>query len=196
MPIDPFSPHFSVRILGDSALRGRAAEIETFDAGLERLIAKMMRTLLEGQIGVGLAAPQVGVSKRVVVYDPDYAEGPGVLINPQIVKATGSEMAGEGCLSVPGDHYPIERPAYARVSTRTADGGTIEVEGGATFARLAHHEIEHLNGVLVVDHLPPTQQTMAHSLFRKHLQQTVGDSNVTALSMDQVDRMFRTGRSR
>lgn len=184
------SDYFSVRLLGDSVLRQRAEQIETFGPDLEALVDKMRRTLFDFRVGVGLAAPQVGVSKRVVVYDKKYAGGPGYFINPRIVSSVGRIVEGEGCLSFPGDHFPIERAKEVSVATLDLDGTEHTYSGSGLFARLCQHEIDHLNGKLVVDHIDRRSKLRSKRRLAKRLQALGLSADATAVSMTDVDKVF------
>ena len=102
--------------------------------------------------GVGLAAPQIGVSKAIFV--ADVGEGPFTMINPVIVETSDEWTFDEGCLSVPGKFWPIKRPGFARARGRNLAGDEYEVEGDELLGRVLQHEVDHLNGMLLLEHLP------------------------------------------
>lgn len=139
---------YTIRQFGDPVLRQRAPEVTELDADLARLVATMIETMHEAQ-GVGLAAPQVGVQKRLYTYD--VGDGPGVLVNPEIVDASGEWVYDEGCLSVPGFHFEIVRPKVVTVRGIDLDGNEVVLEGDELMGRLIQHEIDHLDGVLLLD---------------------------------------------
>ncbi|MFO7589975.1 MAG: peptide deformylase [Acidimicrobiia bacterium] len=146
---------FDVRIFGDPVLRQRAREVEELDGELAALSERMVETMYEA-LGVGLAAPQVGVLKRLYTYD--VGDGPAVLINPEIVDATGEWNYDEGCLSVPGVHVEIVRPKVVTVQGLDLDGKEVVLEGDELMGRLIQHEIDHLDGVLLLDRLEPDRR--------------------------------------
>lgn len=142
---------YPIRTFGDPVLRQVAEPVEEFGEPLERLIEDLLETMYDAP-GVGLAAPQIGVSRRLFVYD--VGEGPGHLINPELMKTDGDWEFEEGCLSVPGRFWPIERPGYARAAGLDLDGNPIELEGDELMGRMLLHEIDHLGGILLLAHLP------------------------------------------
>jgi len=133
---------------GDPILRQKAREITKFDKRLHALLDDMAETLAQAD-GVGLAAPQVGVSRRVVVlYDGDKLVE---LVNPVITYTEGTQEFEEGCLSVPGYQGHTVRPAYVRVSAQDRNGAPLELEGRELLAVIFCHEIDHLDGKLYID---------------------------------------------
>ena len=142
---------YPIRVFGDPVLRQPAELVEDFGEPLARLVEDLLETMYDAP-GVGLAAPQIGVSRRVFVYD--IGEGPGHLINPELIETTGDWEFEEGCLSVPGRFWPIERPGYARARGVDLDGNDLELEGDELMGRMLQHEIDHLGGRLLLEHLP------------------------------------------
>lgn len=138
----------SIRKIGDELLRKKSKKIEKIDDRIQMLLDDMLETMYESN-GVGLAAPQVGILKRVVVID--IGEGPVFLINPEITKTEGSYIDEEGCLSIPGEQGPVERPYKVAVKALDRNGKEIVVEGEELMARALCHEIDHLDGILYVD---------------------------------------------
>lgn len=138
----------SIRKIGDELLRKKSKKVEKIDDRIQILLDDMLETMYESN-GVGLAAPQVGILKRVVVID--IGEGPVFLINPEIIKSEGSYIDEEGCLSVPGEQGPVERPYKVTVKALDRNGKEIVVEGEELMARALCHEIDHLDGILYVD---------------------------------------------
>jgi peptide deformylase len=140
-----------VRKLGDPVLRARALPVERFDDTLRAEIERMGE-LMHDALGVGLAATQLGVLHRVLVYRA-YSEDPlTALVNPVLEwQSDELEIAEEGCLSLPGVHVDVERPMRVRVHAQDAAGRDIEVEAEGLEARVIQHEIDHLNGVLILD---------------------------------------------
>lgn len=138
----------NIRTLGDEVLTKTCKEVKVVNERTRELIDDMLETMYEAD-GVGLAAPQVGVLKRIVVID--IGEGPIVLINPTIVETGGSQTGTEGCLSVPGKAGNVTRPNYAKVVAYDEDMNKFEVEGTELLARAICHECDHLDGKLYVD---------------------------------------------
>lgn len=144
-----------IRVYPDPVLRVRCAEVESFDAELERLAQDMIATM-HAAPGVGLAAPQVGIEQCLAVVDVSVGEDASalkVLVNPRIAEKTGSEIDSEGCLSIPGITEKVARPRTVRVVAQDLEGATFELTAEDFEARAVCHEIDHLNGVLFVDHL-------------------------------------------
>ena len=141
----------SIRLFGDPVLRTPAAEVTVFDKELRTLVADLTETMLEAP-GVGLAAPQLGVSLRVFTYCVDDDE-PGHLVNPRLSLTEEEQDGDEGCLSLPGLTFPTVR-AYGVVARgQTMYGDPVVVEGTALLARCIQHETDHLDGVLFIDRL-------------------------------------------
>ncbi len=137
-----------IRVLGDEVLTKQCKEVSKMTLRTKILIGDMLDTMYESE-GVGLAAPQVGVLKRIVTID--VGEGPIVLINPVILEAKGEQTGEEGCLSVPGKSGVVTRPSYVRVKALNEAMEEIEVEGEELLARALCHEIDHLEGRLYVE---------------------------------------------
>jgi len=155
----------------DPVLLTRSEEVEEIDVGLRRLVSDMVETM-HAAPGVGLAANQVGVARRVAVIDLSVGKDPSqllVLINPQILALEGAQAEEEGCLSIPGITEVVERPAVVEVEAINLDGKTFRVRGEALMARALLHEIDHLNGVVFIEHLSP----LKHSLTRKKIQKLI-----------------------
>ena len=137
-----------VREIGDDILTKQCKEVPKMTLRTKILIGDMLETMYEYH-GVGLAAPQVGVLKRIVVID--VGEGPIVLINPEIVETSGEQTGEEGCLSVPGKWGIVTRPDHVKVRALDQEMNPIELEGEGLLARAFCHEIDYLSGVLYVD---------------------------------------------
>lgn len=135
----------NIRINEDPILRKISKVVKNIDERTQILIDDMLDTMYESN-GVGLAAPQVGILKRVVVID--IGDGPIILINPEIVETNGEVKDVEGCLSVPGKQGNVIRPQYVKVKAEDRDGNSIEIQGEDLLARALCHEIDHLNGIL------------------------------------------------
>ena len=142
-----------VRKLGDPVLRAKALPVERFDEALQREVERMGE-LMHDALGVGLAATQLGVLHRVLVYRA-YPEDPlTALINPVIEwRSEELELAEEGCLSLPGVHVEVERAARVRVRAQDPHGDALEVEADGLTARVIQHEVDHLDGVLILDRI-------------------------------------------
>ena len=137
-----------IREIGDEVLTKPCKKVTKMTLRTKILIDDMLDTMYEA-MGVGLAAPQVGILKRIVVID--VGEGPIVLINPQIVETDGEQTGEEGCLSVPGKSGLVTRPDYVKVKALDEDMKEIELEGNGLLARAFCHEIDHLDGKMYVD---------------------------------------------
>ena len=153
---------YDIRIIGDPVLRRRAADITDIDSTLVSIVEGMVETMYSAD-GVGLAAPQIGVQKRLFVWD--LGDGPRTIVNPQIVESEGEWVYDEGCLSVPGLSWDIERPKQVHVIGRDLDGNEISVEADEIEARLFQHELDHLDGTLLIEHLDePTRKAALRTL--------------------------------
>lgn len=135
----------------DPALHKVCKPVTAFDGKLHKLLDDMKETLLDAG-GVGLAAPQVGILRRVVVVDMG-AEEPELLelVNPELLETSGEQCGAEGCLSVPGKYGLVKRPNYARVRAQDRDGNWFEAEGEALIARCFCHELDHLDGIVYTE---------------------------------------------
>ncbi len=138
----------TIRKLGDDILRKKCRPVDKIDDKILTLLDDMADTLYEAD-GVGLAAPQVGVLKRIALVD--VGDGLIELINPEIISASGTQTADEGCLSVPGKYGKVERPQKVTVRAVDRDGNEFEITGEDLMARAFCHEIDHLDGVVFVD---------------------------------------------
>ncbi len=133
----------TIRVEGDSVLTKVSRPVEKMTPRIQDLIEDMLDTMYEAQ-GVGLAAPQVGILKRIVVID--VGDGPIVLINPEIIETSGEQTGDEGCLSVPGMAGQVTRPNYVKVRALDEEMNEVEYEGEELLARAFCHEIDHLDG--------------------------------------------------
>lgn len=141
----------NIRVIGDSILNKRAKEISEMTPKISTLIDDMLETMYDAN-GVGLAAPQVGILKRLIVIDVSQeGDSPIVLINPEIIETAGEQTGDEGCLSVPGKAGKVTRPNHVKVKGLNREMEEIEIEGDELLARALCHEIDHLNGVLYVE---------------------------------------------
>lgn len=138
----------NLRINGDDILRKKCKIVDKVDDKIRTLIDDMKETMYK-ENGVGLAAPQIGILKRIIVID--VGEGPFALINPQIIESSGSQVDHEGCLSVPGVQGLVERPNYVKVKGLNENAEEVIMEGTELLARAFCHEIDHLSGILFID---------------------------------------------
>ncbi|NBD26436.1 peptide deformylase [Paenibacillus glycinis] len=134
----------------DPVLRERAIEVTKFNANLHKLLNDMAETMYDAD-GVGLAAPQVGISKRVIVVDVGDDRGLIEMVNPEIVEASGEQLGPEGCLSIAKLNGDVRRALHIKVKGFDRNGAPIELEASEFLARAFQHEIDHLNGVLFTD---------------------------------------------
>ena len=139
------------RLPHDNVLRQKAKKVSSIDTSIQHLIDNMIETMQSAD-GVGLAAPQIGKSLRIIVLQmPD--EEPQVIINPEIVKRSGEQEVTEGCLSVPGYYGEIKRSAEVTVKGKGRLGRAVRIKATGLMAEALEHEIDHLNGILYVDHI-------------------------------------------
>jgi peptide deformylase len=153
---------YTLRYLGDPVLKQVAPDVTDIDGRLVQVADDMFDVLYDAQ-GLALAAPQVGIRKRLFVYD--YREAPGVLINPVVEESDGEWTYIEGCLSIPGIYFEIVRPKTVHLTGRDLDGNDVTFEADELQARMFQHELDHLNGTLMLEHLTPEQTRAA----KKHL---------------------------
>jgi len=154
-------------ILPDPRLRAETATITVFDAELHTLLDDMYETMYAAN-GIGLAAPQIGISKKIAVIDISRERNePFCIINPEIIERKGEELMEEGCLSVPGVYDKAPRALWVKVKAQDRDGKHIEIEGDGLLAHCLQHEIDHLNGKLYVDYLSPLKRKMAQKKVDK-----------------------------
>jgi peptide deformylase len=165
---------YSIRLFGDPVLRQRAPEVVEIDGKLKILADDMVQTMYDAP-GVGLAAPQVGVQKRMFVYDLHDDLGPRTIVNPVISEARGEWTFDEGCLSVPGLSWEIVRPKEIHLTGRDLDGNEISIEADEYEARVYQHEVDHLDGVLLVERLDEDQRKEALRILRARALRLPGD---------------------
>ena len=154
----------AIRIFGDPVLRQATREITDIDGRLVKLADEMVETMYAAP-GLGLAAPQVGVQRRLFVYD--VGEGPRTLVNPKIVESDGEWLFDEGCLSLPGLSWDIVRPKRIHLVGRDLEGNEMSVEADELESRLFQHELDHLDGVLLVERLDEDQRREARRALRE-----------------------------
>jgi peptide deformylase len=155
---------------GDKVLETPAQGIAEFNTPeLDQLVADMFETMYAAK-GLGLAAPQVGISQRLTVIDISQGEDESkrlVLINPEIIAREGSQVGEEGCLSIPGFREQVKRAGKVKIRAKNAQGETLEHEGEELLARAMEHEVDHLNGVLFLSHLSPLKRDLIRRKIRK-----------------------------
>ncbi|HTR47218.1 MAG TPA: peptide deformylase [Verrucomicrobiae bacterium] len=154
---------------GDPVLETPGQPVEKFDDDLQKLVADMFESMYAAN-GVGLAAPQIGISRRLTVIDVSNGKNPEAKIvcaNPQIMHTEGEQREEEGCLSLPGFRGHVLRPQYVTVRAQDASGTEFEMRGEGLLARAFCHEIDHLNGVLFISHLSLLKRDMIKRKIRK-----------------------------
>ena len=157
-----------IRQYGDPALRLVAHEVEDFDDDLRRLVDRMTGLMHDAQ-GVGLAATQVGILRRLFVFEPD-EDGPRAVVNPRLVQvAEVQEADSEGCLSLQGVRVPVERPTRVVLEGQDAQGEDVRYELEGYGARIAQHELDHLDGVLIIDRTDDEHRKEALALLRPRI---------------------------
>ncbi len=159
-----FVTHLGIRIFGDPVLRNATPDISEIDSSLVRLVGDMIDTMHDAP-GVGLAATQVGVQKRVFVYD--VGDGAKAVVNPRISEARGEWTYEEGCLSLPGLSWSITRPNEVHLEGMDLDGKEISIDAGDLLGRVFQHEVDHLDGVLLLERLDEDQRKEAMRVLRE-----------------------------
>ena len=170
------SAPYEIRVIGDPVLRQRAGAVGDIDGRLARLTDDMLATMYDAP-GIGLAAPQVGVQKRIFVYD--LGEGPQVIINPEIRESRGEWGYEEGCLSIPGLSFELVRPKEVHLVGVDLDGNELSIEADELLARCFQHEIDHLDGVLFIERLDDDD--------RKHAMRLIREQRLTAADLAAAD---------
>jgi peptide deformylase len=153
----------------DPVLSKPAADVTAFDGELAQLVDEMFDSMYAAQ-GIGLAAPQINISKRITVIDVSFKERPEdklALINPVILDRDGKQVEEEGCLSLPEIREKVTRAAWVKVRAQNVKGETFEVEGEELLARALQHEIDHLNGILFIDHLSRLKRDLVQRRIKK-----------------------------
>ena len=174
-----FLLHFGMALLrirkyGDAVLRQKSDPVAVIDEEIVQLVDNMLQTLYDAE-GVGLAAPQVGASERVIVVDaghcdPEYK--PMGMINPEILLKEGEDIREEGCLSLPEIYGEVERAYKISVRWSNTEGERVEAEAEGLLARVIQHEIDHLDGVLIIDHFTPLKRQLIKNQLRKLKKET------------------------
>ena len=153
----------------DPVLAKPGAPVTEFDAALKRLVQEMFESMYAAQ-GIGLAAPQIGLSKRLTVIDVSFKKNPDekiVLINPEIIEEEGKQFEEEGCLSLPEIREKVHRAARVKVRAQNERGEWFETEGEELLARAFQHEIDHLNGILFIDRISRLKRELTLRKIRK-----------------------------
>lgn len=156
-------------------LRKKSEPVEEITPEIIELVNNMAETMY-AQRGLGLAAPQVGVNKRIVVVDHTGGEEPDTLIqliNPEIISSSGEQFGDEGCLSIPGEYEKVRRADHVILRAFSPEGELIEIEADGMRARAFQHEIDHLNGVLFIDHLPAFKR----DIVKKHIKRRMAEGD-------------------
>ena len=159
-------PGYTIRTYGDPVLNQKAAPVADIDGAIKRLADDMLAPLREVE-GLGLAAPQVGVLKRLFIYDLRDGQGPQTIVNPVLSEARGEWEYEEGCLSVPGLYFPIVRPKEIHLTGWDLDGREVTIEADELLARLFQHELDHLAGKLLLEMLDEDMRKQALKELRK-----------------------------
>ncbi len=171
-----------IRVYGDPVLNQVTNEVQDIDGKIAALAETMIETMYEAP-GVGLAANQIGIQKRMFVYDK--GEGPVVVVNPRIVESDGEWTYEEGCLSVPGLSWEITRPNQIYLVGLDLDGNEISIETDEFEGRIFQHEMDHLDGVLLIERLDDDQKKQAKKVLQKRL------TSIPANDPDGLSRLFR-----
>ena len=164
-------PLREIRILGDPVLRKPAQAVDGLSDEIRKLVEDMFETMYHAE-GVGLAAPQVGISERVIVVDVRDADEDGIgalaLINPRVLEVSrAKDKAPEGCLSIPGMEEVVERPSEVTVEGLNQDGETVTLEVTGLLSRAVQHEIDHLDGILFIDRVSPLKRRLLMRKWQK-----------------------------
>jgi peptide deformylase len=167
--LDPLRKIYEVVKYPEPVLMKMGEKVTEFGPELEAFVADMFATMYAAQ-GIGLAAPQIGVSKQIAVIDVSFKEDPAaklVLINPEVIDNEGKQYEEEGCLSFPDIREKIQRASWAKVRAQNEKGEFFEVEGEELLARALQHEIDHLHGVLFIDRISKLKQDLVKRRIKK-----------------------------
>ena len=182
---------YVIRLFGDPVLKQRALPVTDIDGSLARLSEDMIETMRTAP-GLGLAAPQVGVMKRLFVYQLPDDDVASVLVNPVISEARGEWEYEEGCLSVPGLYFPIVRPNEVHVTGFDLDGREVSIEADMLAGRLFQHELDHLDGKLLLEYLEPEQRKTA----LRELRRRAMEGDVTGRDSERAGARVRSADHR
>jgi peptide deformylase len=155
-----------VRRYGDPVLRRRAQPVETVTPDIRRLVDDMIDTMYD-EVGIGLAAPQVGTSLRILVVGDEEGRGAQVLVNPVISESGGTVTAEEGCLSLPGVFAQVTRAQWVKLDAQDLEGEPVSIAARGLRARVFQHEVDHLDGVLFIDRLDPVTRDRIKRRIKK-----------------------------
>jgi peptide deformylase len=155
---------YEIRVIGDPVLRQRATDVTDVNGALVTLAQDMLTTMYDAP-GIGLAAPQVGVQKRLFVYD--IGEGPQIIINPEIQESRGEWVYDEGCLSIPGLAFELVRPKEVHLVGYDLEGNELSIDADEMLARCFQHELDHLDGVLFIERLSEEDRKTAMKVIRE-----------------------------
>jgi peptide deformylase len=172
----------TIRQYGDPVLKERTRDVENIDGSIASLVESMIETMYAAP-GTGLAANQVGVQRRLFVYD--IGDGPVSIINPQIVESDGEWVFDEGCLSVPGLSWDIVRPNAVHLVGLDLDGNEVSIEATELEGRVFQHELDHLDGILLVERLDEDQRKEALKILRSRT------LNLPASDPDGLTSLFK-----
>ncbi len=157
---------YPIRTFGDPVLRMTTKTVTEIDDTVRALVRDMIETMYDAP-GVGLAANQIGISRRIAVFDAQDELGARVMINPEIIETSGEWTYEEGCLSVPGRYWDIVRPGFVRVRALDLEGNEVEYAGDGLLGRVLQHEIDHLEGRLLIDRLDKAERKRALKELRE-----------------------------
>jgi peptide deformylase len=155
---------YQIRMFGDPVLKSKAVPVADIDGKVVRLVDEMFATLQESDNGLALAAPQIGVQKQIFVWD--FGDDPKVVFNPELVESGGEWVYEEGCLSIPGLYVEIARPKQVLLRGVDVDGNLVEWEADELEARMFQHELDHLDGVLILERTTPEARREAMATLR------------------------------
>jgi peptide deformylase len=176
-------PSLTIRQYGDPVLKERTRDVENIDGSIASLVESMIETMYAAP-GTGLAANQVGVQKRLFVYD--IGDGPVSIINPQIIESDGEWVFDEGCLSVPGLSWDIVRPNAVHLVGLDLEGNEVSIEATELEGRVFQHELDHLDGILLVERLDEDQRKEALKILRSRT------LNLPASDPDGLTSLFKS----
>jgi peptide deformylase len=155
-----------IKIYGEPILRKKASKVNKIEKYDISIIEKMVETMYANE-GIGLAAPQIGIGKQILVVNGGKDKNIIKLINPVILKREGEDKAKEGCLSIPEVYVEIKRPSYVIVEGLDEKGKLVKIEAEGLTARVLQHEIDHLNGILIVDYASPVSKMLVKRQLKK-----------------------------
>jgi peptide deformylase len=176
-------PSLTIRQYGDPVLKERTRDVDDIDGSIASLVESMIETMYAAP-GTGLAANQVGVQKRLFVYD--IGDGPVTIINPQIVESDGEWIYDEGCLSIPGLSWDIVRPNAVHLVGLDLEGNEVSIEATELEGRVFQHELDHLDGILLVERLDEDQRKDALKILRSRT------LNLPASDPDGLTSLFKS----